>query len=296
MRTLLLACCLLMALPAAAQPDAMHAHLEAVLQPLLDEHPEAAVAVAVRDPATGTRYSRLGDRPFHAASTMKVPVMIEAFRQAEEGRIGLDDSLEVRNAFRSIVDGSTFAIEDDSDDAIYERLGQHMSVRELVYQMITVSSNLATNLLIDHLVADTIQKTIERMGVEHMRVLRGVEDIKAYRQGLSNTATADDLALLMESLMTGEAISEAASREMVDVLIDQQFNTMIPTGLPEDARVAHKTGWITRIHHDAAIVYPKDDAPYVLVVLTEGIDDEDASARLGARIAGAVHEVLRGAR
>lgn len=292
-RTFLLACLLLAVAPVHAQPTAMQSRLDAALTPLLDAHPDATVAIAVRDPATRTDYRLRGDRLFHAASTMKVPVMIEVFRQAETGRIGLDDSLEVRNAFRSIVDGSTFSIEDDSDDAIYERLGQRMSVRDLVYQMITVSSNLATNLLIDHLVADTIQQTIERMGVEHMRVLRGVEDIKAYRQGLSNTAAADDLALLMEALMQGKAVSEAASREMIDVLLDQQFNTMIPAGLPGDVRVAHKTGWITRIHHDAAIIYPPEQAPYVLVVLTEGIDDEKVSARLGADIAAAVHAVLR---
>ena len=82
MRTLLvIACCLWTALPMAAQPDAAPDALAAVIEPLLADHPEATVAVAVRDPATGLRYSRLGDRLFHAASTMKVPVMIEVYRR-----------------------------------------------------------------------------------------------------------------------------------------------------------------------------------------------------------------------
>lgn len=267
--------------------------LQETLEALLAQHPEATVAVAVRDPQTGTALDLNGDRSFHAASTMKVPVMIEVYRQAALGRFTLDDSLLVKNEFRSIVDGSTYSIEDDSDDAMYERLGQRLALRDLVYQMITVSSNLATNLIIDFVTADSVQATCERLGTTTMQVLRGVEDLKAYEQGLSNTATAIDLAVLLDALRRGEAVAPDADRAMIDVLLDQQFNTMIPAGLPDDARAAHKTGWITRIHHDAAIVYPSQGEPYVLVILTEGIDDEQASAALGAEIARAVHAALR---
>ena len=287
--------CVLLGLAAcrtASVPEAS-ASLEETISTLVAQHPEATVAVAIRDPQTGTRLDLNGDRSFHAASTMKVPVMIEVYRQATLGRFALDDALRVENAFRSIVDGSPYSIEDDSDDAIYERLGQEMTVRELVYQMITVSSNLATNLLIDYLSADSVQATAERLGTTTMRVLRGVEDIKAFRQGLSNSATATDLAVLLDALRQGIAVSPDADRAMIEVLLDQQFNTMIPAGLPEGTRAAHKTGWITRIHHDAAIVYPAHGEPYVLVILTEGLDDENESAALGASIARAVHTALR---
>lgn len=247
----------------------------------------------MRDPKTSTAYDCNAERLYHAASTMKVPVMIEVYRQAEAGRFALDDSLLVENAFRSIVDGSPYSIEDDSDDAIYEALGTRMAIRDLVYNMITVSSNLATNLLIDFVSADSVQATAERLGIRHMRVLRGVEDIKAFRQGLNNTATAADLATLLDALRQGEAVSPEADCAMVGVLLDQRFNDMIPAGLPEGVRAAHKTGWITGIHHDAAIVYPEQRPPYVLVVLTEGIEDEAISARLGAAIARTVHAALR---
>lgn len=269
------------------------ASFEETLDAIIAPHPEATVAVAVRDAQTGTVLDRNGDRAFHAASTMKVPVMIEVYRQAALGRFSLDDTLPVENAFRSIVDGSAYSIEDDSDDAIYERLGQAMTIRDLVYQMITVSSNLATNLIIDYVSADSVQATCERLGTTTMQVLRGVEDIKAYRQGLSNSATAADLAMLLDALRHGTAVSPEADSAMIKVLLDQTFNTMIPEGLPADARAAHKTGWITRIHHDAAIVYPAQGEPYVLVILTEGIDDETVSAALGAEIAQAVHAALR---
>ncbi|MDX1546380.1 MAG: serine hydrolase [Rhodothermales bacterium] len=296
MRYLLSSILCLAAAACGGEPDAMpdpRAALRDTLETLLAQHPEATVAVAVRDPETDFALDLRGDRPFHAASTMKVPVMIEVFRQAEAQRFALGDALRVENRFRSIVDGSAFRIEDDSDDAIYARLGETMTVRDLVYQMITVSSNLATNLLIDFVSADTVQATSERLGTTTMRTLRGVEDLKAYRQGLSNSATAADLATLLERLMQGTAVSPEADRQMVEILHAQRFNTMIPAGLPEGTRVAHKTGWITEIHHDAAIVYPEDGAPYVLVVLTEGIADEAASAALGAEIARAVHAALR---
>ena len=292
----LLVCIVLGVKSAAAQPTSGPDVREALrdsIQAVLAQHPEATVAVAVRDPETSVRLDLNADRPFHAASTMKVPVMIEVFRQAEAGRFAMDDSLTVENAFRSIVDGSPYQIEDDSDDAIYERLGQNMAIRDLVYQMITVSSNLATNLLIQHVAADSVQQTIETLGTDSMRVLRGVEDIKAFRQGLSNTATAADLALVLEAIMEGRAVSPEADSEMVQILLDQRFNTMIPAGLPEEARAAHKTGWITGIHHDAAIVYPERGEPYVLVVLTEGIENENVSAKLGAEVARLTHAALR---
>jgi beta-lactamase class A len=226
---------------------------------------------------------------------MKVPVMIEVYRQADLGRFSLDDSIQVVNAFRSIVDGSPYSMDlgEDSDESIYEQIGRPMSIRDLVYQMITVSSNLATNLLIDYVSADSVQATSERLGTARMQTLRGVEDLKAYERGLSNRATAADLATLLDALRRGTAVSPDADRAMVGVLLDQQFNTLIPAGLPGDVRVAHKTGSITEIHHDAAIVYPLDGPPYVLVVLTEGIADEAVSAALAADIAAAVHAAIR---
>ena len=272
--------------------DALADAIEAVVS----RFPEATVAVVVRRDAPGdtVRYARLGDRPFHAASTMKVPVMIEAFRQVEAGRMGWDDPVRVENRFRSIVDGSEYRIEDDSDDGLYTSLGTDVTVRNLTERAITTSSNLATNLLIGLVTADSVQVTVDRLGASGMRVLRGVEDLKAFDAGLSNETTADALATLLAALRDGRAVSPEADAAMLDILDDQEFNEMIPAGLPAGTRVAHKTGEITRIHHDAAVVYPEAGAPYVLVVLIEGLDDKAASARLGAEISAAAWEALAG--
>jgi len=274
-------------------PADLSRELSETVEAVVISQPEAVVAISILDPATSTEYHRNGDRLFHAASTMKVPVLIELYRQAGLGRFSLDDSLEVINRFRSIVDGSEYAIEDDSDDGIYERQGQKMSIRDLAYQMITVSSNLATNLLIQFVSADSVQAASRRLGTTNMITLRGVEDLKAYEQGLSNRATSRDLAGLMEAIRTGTAVSPAGDREMLGILLEQKFNEMIPAGLPDSTRIAHKTGQITEINHDAAIVIPQKGDSYVLVILTEGLAEPDDSARLGADLAGAVHGLLR---
>ncbi len=267
--------------------------LKANIESFVSAWPQAEIAVALIDPETGTHLSIQGDRVFHAASTMKAPVLIEVYRQAAAGRFSLDDSLLVENDFTSIVDGSLFRIGDDSDDALYEHTGRSLPIRDLATRMITMSSNLATNLIIELVKADSVQRTMESMGARTMRVLRGVEDIKAFERGLNNTATASDLAVLLDAIRRNEAVSRAASEEMRDILLGQEFNEMIPAGLPGTARVAHKTGWITGITHDAAIVYPENAPPYVLVILTEGFDDHAAASQAGAGIARIVHEAVR---
>lgn len=261
---------------------------------LVGEVDSAIVSVSIIDSAHNLTWHRDGERLYHAASTMKIPVLIELFRQAGTGRFSLEDEILLKNEFRSIVDGSLYSIVDDSDDAIYEQLGQPMTLRQLAYNMTTVSSNLATNLLIDFLDADSVQATSERLGTQRMQTIRGVEDLKAFERGLSNRATSADLALLMEHIRSGTAVSNEDDSAMRDILMDQVFNSMIPNGLPDGTQVAHKTGSITEIHHDAAIVYPQDGAPYVLVIMTQGIADRGESSSLGSRITAAVHESLRG--
>lgn len=231
------------------------------------------------------------DARMHAASTMKVPVMIQVFRDAEAGRFDLDDSLTVVNRFSSIVDGSPYALspEDDSDSTLYRRVGEQASIRELVELMITVSSNLATNMLIELVDGQRVTQTMRELGADSIEVLRGVEDIVAYRAGLSNTTTARDLGVIFAAIADYTAASEMSCAEMEAILARQEHNDAIPAGLPADTRVAHKTGWITGIHHDAALVTLMNGDRYVLVVLVKGIEDTERSAALIADLARIVH-------
>ena len=212
---------------------------------------------------------------FHAASTMKTPVMIEVFRQAGEGRFSLDDSLDVRNEFKSIVDGSLFKLDlgDDSDDSMYKRIGGKASIRELIHQMITVSSNLATNILMQLVGAGNVTAAMRTLGARDIEVLRGVEDGKAFEKGLNNRTNAIDLALIFEAIADGRVVSRSAPAEMIDVLLAQKFRDIIPALLPPEVKVAHKTGSITGVEHDSGIVFLPDGRRYVLVLLSKDLKD-----------------------
>jgi beta-lactamase class A len=250
----------------------------------------AEVAVAYRA-LDGTRELFIdADTPFHAASTMKVPVMIELFRQARSGKLSLDEQLPVRNEFHSIVDGSPYKLSegDDSDTEVYAAVGRSLTLRHLCELMITVSSNFAANLLIERVGVENVRRTVTALGADGMQVVRGVEDQKAFDKGMNNTTTARGLAVLLDHIAHGAAVDAAADSEMLAILKRQKFNDAIPAGLPEGTVVAHKTGSITRIHHDAAIVFAA--RPYVLVLLVRGIEDQKKSAALMAELSRAVYD------
>ena len=244
--------------------------------------PGADVAVSFRDLATGDSLDLRADESFHAASTMKVPVMIEVLRAADAGRLRLDQEILLVNRFHSIVDGSPYALDagDDSDSLLYASIGRRVPVSELLERMITKSSNLATNVLIALVGAEQTNATAHALGATRIRVLRGVEDGKAFAAGLNNTTTSADLAALLERIERHDALSADRALLMKEILLRQEHNDGIPAGLPAGTPVAHKTGWITGTLHDAALVYPPNRAPYVLVILTRNIPRREDAVQL----------------
>ena len=261
------------------------------IQARIAEEPGVQVGLAYIDLASGDTLFLNADRSFHAASTMKVPVMIELFRRANTGSFRINQGLLVVNQFASIVDGSLYALDSssDSDTTLYHRIGERVRVDTLLRLMITRSSNFATNTLITLVGADAVTRTMRSLGAQRIQVLRGVEDGKAFEKGLNNTTTARDLGLILRAIEEGNAASPVATREMLGILLAQEFNEKIPAGLPPGTRVAHKTGEITAVSHDAAIVYPRGRKPYVLVVLTRGIADGSKSSKLIADISAIVY-------
>lgn len=258
---------------------------------IADSHADVAVVFRTFDGKTAWSYH--ADDTFHAASTMKIPVMIELFHQVKEGRLHLDDKLVIHNEFHSIVDSSPYKLDptDDSDTDLYKAEGQTRTLSQLCDLMITVSSNLATDLLIEKLGVENIRALVHSLGADGMNVLRGVEDGKAFDKGLNNTTTAKGLAALLTAIASGRAVDSDACSQMIKILERQHFNEGIPSGLPPGTVVAHKTGEITKIHHDAAIVYaPK---PFVLVILVRGIADEKESSALMGDITRALYQATQ---
>lgn len=276
----------------AQQLDSLRARIEARIA----RAPATAVGVYFRDLGSGDTLLVNANTRFHAASTMKVPVMIQLFRDRDAGTLSLDDSIVVKNEFRSIVDSSPYSLDksDDSDSSLYGLEGQRVGIRRLIELMETVSSNLATNLLIDRVAAPRANATAHALGADSILVLRGVEDGKAYRAGRNNSTTARDLGMLLAALAEGRAASPASCDEMLAILGRQHFSEGIPAGLPPGTRVQHKTGWIGEVvYHDAGIVRPATGAPYVLVVLTGGIKDDSTAHNLTADVSRAVYQAVR---
>ena len=249
-------------------------------------------AVAFKDLSTG-REIKINDHVvFHAASTMKTPVLIEVFKQAAEEKFSLSDSIVLKNEFKSIVDGSSFSLDstDDSEHELYKHIGEKRAISTLVYEMIIVSSNFATNLIIERIGAKNVMSTMRQFGAMDIQILRGVEDNKAFEKGMNNTTTAQDLLIIFEKIAKGEAVNADASQAMINILLDQRFNEIIPAGLPPGIKVAHKTGYITHVHHDSGIVFLPDGRKYVLVLLSKDWEDEKAAVKTMVNISAMIYK------
>ncbi|WP_207622355.1 serine hydrolase [Niastella koreensis] len=251
-------------------------------------------AVAFKDLSTGDSLLINEQDFFHAASTMKTPVMIEVYKQAAARRFSLNDSVVLKNEFKSIVDSSLFSLnpKDDSDTALYQHLGEKMPLYNLVYDMIIRSSNLATNTVIQMVNARNVTLTMRQLGANKIQVLRGVEDSKAFDRGLNNVTTANDLMVIYEKMAKGEIVDSASSQAMIKILLDQEFNEIIPARLPKDVKVAHKTGNITHVLHDSGIVFLPNGKKYVLVILSKNLQNEANAKKAMAEVSEMIYRYV----
>jgi len=254
--------------------------------------PQASFALAFEDLQTGEQFFINERESFHAASTMKTPVLIETFKQISRHRLSLNDSLLIHTDFLSIVDSSRYQLDsaDDSEKELYGLAGRRMALKDLLYKMITESSNLATNLVIERVGAANVMVAMREMGANDIRVLRGVEDNKAFERGMNNTTTAYDLMVLFRQIAGGTAVDPASCEAMIRILLDQHFKEVIAGKLPGGVRVASKSGWITGSCHDSGIVFLPDGRKYVVVLLSRGIADYAAAVSLEATVSKLIYD------
>jgi beta-lactamase class A len=267
--------------------------LQEELESLALKNKARAVGIALHDLETGFRFSLQGDRWFHAASTIKVAVLLAVFRAADEGRFQLDDSLHVRNRFFSAADGSLFRLSQDRDATpeLYAAIGRTAKISSLAHAMICGSSNLATNLLLEFVGVEYTRRVLREAHVEGVELKRGVEDHAAHESGVNNEATADGLLTLVSALR-GDFLKPETKRELIQILLEQRFNSMIPAGLPAHAAVAHKTGEISTASHDIGIVYLPEREPYIVAILTEFDEDKAGRRETVAAISAAIYRSL----
>ena len=297
MRTLVLAWSVLSFVACTSNTETNHHTLTDLELQIVDSihHHEGQFAIAFKsidNPAEAVFINK--STVFHAASTMKTPVMIEVFNQINRGNLSLDDSLEITNMFRSMVDSSWFelTVDQDSEHDLYQHIGNKATVAQLVDDMIINSSNLANNVLIDKLGATNITQTMTLLGADQMKVLRGVEDIKAFNLGKSNTTSAQSLMVIYEKLAKGEVVSPGASAAMIEILKRQNYQDVIPALLPTGVTVAHKTGRISGVVHDSGIVLLPDGRRYVLVLLSKELPDLDEGTRLLQNISKMIYDYM----
>jgi beta-lactamase class A len=254
-------------------PSVAHAEISLYSNVLAikERHGLEKLGIAFWDSETTLQWAYNADEYFHAASTMKLAVLLGVYRQVGRGELTLDAPVHVRNKFRSVVNDHLYMldVDRDGDPELYRNLGRTMTVQQLAYAMITTSSNFATNLLVDVVGVGVIQTALSELGIDGVRVVRGVEDQAAFEAGINNEVTAAGLLKLLRVVVEGRAYGPEASRQMLEILHDQRFRSGIPAGLPQAARVAHKTGNIATVHHDAGIVYLENRKPYALVILTQ---------------------------
>lgn len=286
-----------MTLVSNAQNDSKWNAMEQQVKQKLAEQ-KALFAVAFKDLKTGKTLLINEHQYYHAASTMKTPVLVEVFKQAAAGKFNLTDSIMVKNSFSSIVDGSPFTLDsaDDGEKELYSYIGRKRTVYQLAYDMIIASSNLATNIIIELVKAENVMKTMKELGANDIKVLRGVEDSKAFEKGLNNTTTAYNLMLVFEQIAKRKLVSKKACKEMIKILLDQQFNTIIPAQLPANVKVAHKTGSITGIHHDSGIVFLPDGRKYVLVLLSKFEGAEEGPTTTMASVSKIIYDYMMSTR
>jgi beta-lactamase class A len=232
-------------------------------------------------------YTREADAPHYAASTMKLPLLVAAYRRHERGEVDLDRPVPVHNRFASALDGSPFALDqaDDQDDATWARVGAEAPLRVLVRHAIVHSGNLATNLALEQVGVAEVAAVLSDAGCTPDTMLpRGIEDAAAREAGLDNLVTAADLARVMCGIAARTLAAEETCREVQAVLAAQEHRDKIPAGLPAGTYVANKTGWVTGVAHDVALVRPGDKDPYVLAVCTTTDLTEDEASRVVAAV------------
>ncbi len=274
---------------ATSTPDLHYA-----IRSAAEEAGAKAVAVAFHDYGSRTAWCLEGDRSFHAASTIKVAVLAVVYALIDEGEISPLSRLHVRNRFASAADGSPYRVGAgrDANAAVHAQRGKTMRIGDLAHHMITTSSNLATNLLLDLAGVERARELLDRMQVTGVDLRRGVEDEKAFEAGINNRVTAAGLVSLFRAIHEGEHHSEESRDAMLETLHAQEFRSAIPAGVPDGTRVAHKTGEISTVSHDAGIVTPSGRDSYVLAVLTEWEPDNGSRRETIARISRLVYDHL----
>ncbi len=225
------------------------------------------------------------DAPHHAASTMKLAVLVAAWRAEAADPGWMARRVRVHDGFASAAAGHRFEVvrAEDSDDAVWEALGRDVPLRWLVGRMVVASSNLATDLVLEVLGLGPARRVLADAGCRVSTLDRPVDDVPAARAGLGFVTSAADLAALLGGLASGRLLPPAGTAQALADLGRSERTEDVVRGLPPGTPVAHKNGWDVvdglTVRHSVALVRPAGGVPFVQAVCTTTpLPDADACA------------------
>lgn len=236
--------------------------------------PGGIVGISLKDLLTGETFSVNGKQSFNPASVIKIPVMVEAFHQIEQGKLSMDDLLSLR--FHNKVPGA--------GSIQYSREGTRFTVRKLIEEMITNSDNTATNMLIEKLGMYNINVYMDKIGMHHTVIKDPTMLCK--KPGRFNLTTPEDMLLVMDKIYQGQVVSQKASAEMLEVMKRQHHKWGIARYLPRDVVIANKTGSLDFVRNDVGIIM--GDRPYILSIFCKNLP----SNHFGSVLVGAMSKVI----
>ncbi len=255
----------------------------AVLQAQLSAfsvRPPGRVGIVVEDVATGTTSGVNAGTEMPAASTIKIPVMVEVFQQLGAGSFDLNTKLRLRRSDKDWGSG----------DLAGARVGSSYTVARLLALMIDVSDNTATNMLIRRVGRQRINATMIRLGLTHTRLSDFIRTQGSMIRWALRSSPAD-MAHLLGAMAKDQLIDQWSSRQMIAILRGQHYNGLLPAPLPAGTSVAHKTGTLHDTLNDVGIVY-EGEAPYVIAVMTTDLRTLDSGRRFIRHVSRLAYDAL----
>lgn len=270
--------------------EVLHIKINQLLKPV-----EGDVSLFFKDLITNVTFKINENVLFNTASLMKVFVGLQYLQLIEKGKIDVSVPVKLKNSFRSKFDNSLFELspEIDSDPDLYNKIGSEINAMELIERMITRSSNLSTNNLFELIEKQSnIDDLLKETGVSNTRIIRGVEDQKAFDAGITNVTTAADMVKVLEYIHAGVLNNDIYITQLYYFLLKQQHNSIIPLHLPKNLLIAHKTGNLSASIHDAAIISSPEGVGYILVILSKNLQNKEKATAVFAKVSEVLYSFL----
>jgi beta-lactamase class A len=229
----------------------------------IDQHLDGAMGVAIEDLTTGDQFFLHENEVFAQASSIKIAVLAELYRQAQQGKLKLTDLYTVQAsdlvADSNIMGGLTPGV-------------TRITLRDLATMMVAVSDNSATNVLIDRVGMENVNAMLDSLGLSHTRLRRKMMDLEAAKHGCENISTPREMMTLLAALHRGKVLNNEMEKDFFTMLSTGK-DSWIPRDLPPDLKVADKPGALEAVRNDSGIVFV-EGRPYVICVMTAYLENE----------------------